>query len=68
MHAKCEVFISYSSKVTAKVKVDNRQDKTLCPIIQSGGIEIMQKNMRVYCRMLRKIKSWSVRFFLNFIF
>ena len=27
MHAKYEVSISYGSKVIAKVKVDNRQDK-----------------------------------------
>ena len=46
MNAKYEVFISYSSKVIAKVKVDNRQtdgqtdrqDKNnMPPIIRSGA-------------------------------
>ena len=44
MHAKYEAFISYGSKVKAKVKVDNRQtnrqDKNnMPPIIRSGGIK-----------------------------
>ena len=51
MHAKYEVYISYGSKVIAKVKVDNRQtnkqtdrqkdrqDKNnMPPIIRSGGL------------------------------
>ena len=41
MHAKYEVSISYGSKVIAKVKVDDRQDKNnMTPIIRSGGIKI----------------------------
>ena len=52
MHAKYEVYISYGSKVIAKVKVDNRQTnkqterqtdrtKTICPpIIRSGGAHL----------------------------
>ena len=48
MHAKYEVFISYGSKVIAKIKVDNkhtnkqtnRQDKNnMPPIIRYGGIK-----------------------------
>ena len=35
MHAKYEVSISYGSKVIAKVKVDNRQDKNNMPPILS---------------------------------
>ena len=58
MHAKYEVSISYGSKVTAKVKVDNRQtdkqtgQKQYAPIIQSGGIKTRKlppfENFHVY--------------------
>ena len=54
MHAKYEVSISYSSKVIAKAKVDNRQtnkqtdrqDKNnMPPIIWSGGIKMIQSGI-----------------------
>ena len=52
-HAKYEVSISNSSKVIAKVKVDNRQtnkqtgQKQYAPIIRSGGIK--RCVVRAYC-------------------
>ena len=45
MHAKYEVSICYDSKVIAKIKIDDRQDKNNMPlIIRSGGI----KNQTMY--------------------
>ena len=62
MHVKFEISISYSSKVTAKVKVNNRHTDrpnkiSMPPIIQSKGIKILSWLFETSCSNTNTYKA-----------